>query len=666
MKTRRVTLKLIAAFVLLIGILLGIGWLGLSRMALMNANVQEISDRRWQAVQLSREALQFSSLNSRLTMQIFLLDDRQEIEPLLEQRAANTQKISELLKQIETGLESDTERKLVANVWAVRNPYVESYKKALRLLLEENQPAAGREMMAKVVTPNLVAYHRAWEDFVHFQGRRMDEAGDAAEKYYGAARRMVLLLLGLALGLACAVAVFVTRGTTNEIRNRLHAERELREAHETLEQRVVQRTAELSVANEELLIAHREIQASEQRFRTLCASAPVGIFLADSTGAGLYTNPHWSQISGLSMGESLGDGWRQAVHPDDAAEVLAEWARAVCEDDEFDREFRLITPSGAVRWVRTKSAPVRSEIGKVTSHVGTIENITERKKAEADLAQAHHQLLETSHQAGMAEVATSVLHNVGNVLNSVNVASACVASGLRKSKAASLNRVVAMLQEHEADLGAFFTNDPRAKQLPSFLAQIAGHLTSERTTALEELSHLQNNIEHIKEIVTMQQGYAKVSGVTETVHIADLVEDTLRMNTDSLAKHEIQIVRDFAEVPPVTVEKHKVLQILVNLVRNAKHACDASERQDKTMTLRVSNGNGTVKVAVGDNGVGISPENLLRIFNHGFTTKKNGHGFGLHSGVLAAGELGGSLRVESPGCGLGATFTLELPASDHA
>jgi PAS domain S-box-containing protein len=665
MKTRRVTLKLGAAFALLIGILLGIGWLGLSRMALMNANVQEISDRRWHAVQLSREALRYSALNSRITMQIFLLDDRGEIEPLLEQRAANTAKISELLKQIEAKLESGEERELVAKIWAKRNPYVESYKHALRLLLEENQTAAAREMMAKVVTPNLIAYHGAWEDFVHSQGVRMDEAGNAADKYYVSARRMVLLLLGLALGLAGAVAIFVTRGTTSEIRSRLQAERELRGAHETLEQRVVQRTAELSVANEELLIAHREIQASELRFRALCASAPIGIFLTDRNGLGLYTNPQWSRLSGLSLGESLGNGWREALHPDDAAGVCAEWEQVVGEDGGFDREYRLVTPTGAERWVHTQSAPIRSEAGVVTGHVGTIENITARKKAEAALADAQQQLLETSRQAGMAEVATSVLHNVGNVLNSVNVASACVASGLRKSKAASLSRVVTMLQEHEADLGAFFTSDPRAKQLPGFLSQLAGHLTAERTTALEELGHLQKNIEHIKEIVTMQQAYAKVGGVTETVQITDLVEDTLRMNTDSLAKHDVQVVRDFAAVPPVTVEKHKVLQILVNLVRNAKHACDASERTDKMMTLRVCNGNGTVKVAVTDNGIGISPENLARIFNHGFTTKKEGHGFGLHSGALAAEELGGTLRVESPGCGLGATFTLELPVPDH-
>jgi signal transduction histidine kinase len=123
----------------------------------------------------------------------------------------------------------------------------------------------------------------------------------------------------------------------------------------------------------------------------------------------------------------------------------------------------------------------------------------------------------------------------------------------------------------------------------------------------------------------------------------------------------VEVVREFENVPPMNVDKHKLLQILVNLVRNAKYACQESERVDKQMTVRVANGDGRIKISVIDNGVGIPPENLTRIFNHGFTTRKDGHGFGLHSGALAAKEIGGSLNVHSDGPGQGAAFTLELP-----
>src|SRR5206468_3937091 len=128
----------------------------------------------------------------------------------------------------------------------------------------------------------------------------------------------------------------------------------------------------------------------------------------------------------------------------------------------------------------------------------------------------------------------------------------------------------------------------------------------------------------------------------------------------------VQAVREFKDVPDVTVDKQKVLQILVNLIRNAKHACDETGRPDKRLTLGIANGNGRIKISVRDNGVGIPPENLTRIFNHGFTTRKDGHGFGLHSSALAAKEMGGSLSVHSEGQGRGATFILELPVSTPA
>jgi signal transduction histidine kinase len=187
----------------------------------------------------------------------------------------------------------------------------------------------------------------------------------------------------------------------------------------------------------------------------------------------------------------------------------------------------------------------------------------------------------------------------------------------------------------------------------------------EQTSVLEELKLLHQNIEHIKDIVVMQQNYAKISGVVETVQITGLVEDALRMNIGALQRHGVKVLREYDDVPLMDVEKHKILQVLVNLVRNAKYACDESFRADKLMTLRVTRNNGQVRISIIDNGVGIPPENLTRIFNHGFTTRKDGHGFGLHSAALAATELGGSLSVHSDGLGKGASFILELPYTPH-
>ncbi|MFO1478184.1 MAG: HAMP domain-containing sensor histidine kinase, partial [Verrucomicrobiota bacterium] len=267
----------------------------------------------------------------------------------------------------------------------------------------------------------------------------------------------------------------------------------------------------------------------------------------------------------------------------------------------------------------------------------------------------------TSRRAGMAEMATGVLHNVGNVLTSVNVASSFIAEGLKKSKAANLPRLVALLKQHEADLGAFLTNDPKGRQVLGYLSQLSDHLGKEQEATLEELAQMQKGIEHIKDIVKSQQSCAKHSGKPECVEVSALVEDALRMSASS--KSAVQVVQQLDPDLRVTVEKHKVLQILINLIRNGRQACESAGVAPGLLTIRASNGGSHVRIAISDNGQGIAPENLDRIFKHGFTTKKDGHGFGLHSSIQAARDMGGGLRAESAGPGQGATFILELPSA---
>jgi signal transduction histidine kinase len=219
-----------------------------------------------------------------------------------------------------------------------------------------------------------------------------------------------------------------------------------------------------------------------------------------------------------------------------------------------------------------------------------------------------------------------------------------------------------MIPPNESDLEAFITADPKGRQLPTYLSQLSDQFLADQKAVSQELDSLRDNIEHIKEIIAMQQDYARASHATELVNIRGLVEDSLRINAGAMTRHGVEIIREFENAPPTRVEKHKVLQILVNLLRNAKYACDDSGRADKRLTVRAACGQGRIKISVLDNGVGILPENLTRIFNLGFTTRKGGHGFGLHGSALAAREMGGSLSVHSDGPGRGAAFTLELPA----
>jgi signal transduction histidine kinase len=187
-------------------------------------------------------------------------------------------------------------------------------------------------------------------------------------------------------------------------------------------------------------------------------------------------------------------------------------------------------------------------------------------------------------------------------------------------------------------------------------------LQDEQARSLKELDSLAQSLEHVKTIIAMQQNYAKVTSIHEAMSVVDVVEDALRLNAISFTRHEIRVRREFLDRPTATLERHKIMQILVNLLTNAKHALDKPEVKDKTLTVRVAlNGHEFIRISVVDTGSGITPESMARLFQHGFTTKPQGHGFGLHHGSLAAKEMGGSLTAHSDGEGKGATFTLEIP-----
>ena len=296
------------------------------------------------------------------------------------------------------------------------------------------------------------------------------------------------------------------------------------------------------------------------------------------------------------------------------------------------------------------------------SNAALVNEIEERKRLQQEADRVHEVLQAASRQAGQAEVASSVLHNVGNVLNSVNVSAGILSERVRKLRVSNLTRAAQLLEAQATDPARFLADDSKGRQLPQYLHELARYLGAEQETLLAELKGLSENVDHIKEIVAMQQAHARLSGVWERIAPQELVEGALKMQSDSLRQHAVTVTREFEAVPVVVTDKHKVLQILVNLLRNARQACDEGGVPEKHVLLRLRKiAEGKVAIEITDNGVGIAPESLTRIFSHGFTTRKGGHGFGLHSAALAAGELGGTLSAQSAGLGFGATFILELP-----
>jgi signal transduction histidine kinase len=303
-------------------------------------------------------------------------------------------------------------------------------------------------------------------------------------------------------------------------------------------------------------------------------------------------------------------------------------------------------------------------INKMNNELQTANERLEQRVEERtrELIEAERELVDAARMAGMAEIATNVLHNVGNVLNSVNVSADVITRKLAVSKTLGLGKAVNMMNEHAEDLGQFMTFDEKGKLLRGYLNQLVDSIATEQSSIVDELSQLTKSIDHIKDIVSTQQAYAGAARLVEPLNVVDLFEDALRMNSGALSRHHVVVTKDYQDTPVIIGDKHRLLLILINLISNAKYAMSKVSDRQRHMTLGVKIvDNTTLRLSVEDQGEGIAAENITRIFNHGFTTRKEGHGFGLHSCALAAVEMNGHLRVHSDGPGHGAVFTLEIP-----
>lgn len=278
------------------------------------------------------------------------------------------------------------------------------------------------------------------------------------------------------------------------------------------------------------------------------------------------------------------------------------------------------------------------------------------------------QLVDTARTAGKAEIAINVLHNVGNVLNSLNVSINVLSQKAGDSKAIKLTRLAKLVEEHRENIADFLTNDPRGKNVPNYLIQLASALETEVATIQHELGIMTEDIDHVKSVIAAQQTHAKSNNIVEEVYLHELCQTALNIVGNERSESKLEIINEVPADIVIENDKHRLLDIILNLISNAIDAIDDQNPEIGLLTIvaEVLPDSKTVEFRVKDNGSGIAPENLERLFRHGFTTKTNGHGFGLHSCANAAHVLGGNLSLTSPGLGHGALATLTLPIKHNA
>jgi PAS domain S-box-containing protein len=429
------------------------------------------------------------------------------------------------------------------------------------------------------------------------------------------------------------------------------------------DQQAEKRIALLTAKISELSETNRSLVNNQLLVDALLDNIPDCIYFKDAESRFVKLSRAHATSLGLAHPDDAIGKTDFDFHPDSKAREFYEDEQRIIKTGEplINKVEHHVSKNGEVDWSSTTKVPLRNRNGTVVGIVGINRDITNFKLAEQKIETINRELRDASRQAGMAEVATGVLHNVGNVLNSVNVAAGVLSDRLNNSKASGVSKLAKLLAEQK-DLGHFVTDDERGRQIPAYLQKLAEHLEKEQADMHKELHELVMNVEHIKEIVATQQNYARVLGVAEVVELSEVMEDAIRIHGGSYERHGIKLIREYDKLPQMTLDKHKVMQILINFLSNAKYACDAGEKPEKMVAVRIKKvGDNRVKMEVSDNGIGIAPENITRVFSQGFTTRKGGHGFGLHSGAIAAKDLDGIISAVSPGIGHGATFILEIP-----
>lgn len=296
----------------------------------------------------------------------------------------------------------------------------------------------------------------------------------------------------------------------------------------------------------------------------------------------------------------------------------------------------------------------KDEIGELQKHLNTM---------LIKLSKTKSTLIETSRSAGIAEITTSILHNVGNVLNSINISIALLTEHIKQPYIDQLPKILTLLEENQDDLTNYLKNDEKGKLFFPYFRKLTEHLEQQREGLQSELERLNSNLEHVNQVIAIQQSSGNLgANLLEKIRLEELLEDVIILFSNRMRRLNINLERQYGEVPLFLSAKTKIQQVVINCLKNAIEALSSSDVVEKRLIIKMGFINqNSICVEITDNGVGIKKEHLKKLFSFGFTTKTEGHGYGLHNSVLIAKELGGDLRAVSGGVNQGATFIFEIP-----
>jgi len=444
-----------------------------------------------------------------------------------------------------------------------------------------------------------------------------------------------------------------------QLKTPLQLEAEVQARTQQLAELNTQLRAEIAArdAAEHRLDHARTLEELTERFNLATREAHIGVWERWNDGEQVW----WSEIMYRIFGRDPAsfqpshENWIMSVHPEDREGIRTSQSAGSRARAARSRRYRIVRPDGSIRHVESIGATewVDQRIS------GILLDVTDQVEAEQRENALQRQLREISHQAGMAEIAIGVLHNVGNVLNSLGVSHTALRRSMKALRVERLEQTSALIHDHRATLAVFLAEHERGRHLPDYLKALSAQFAADIGSARAEIDAIEQQLQHLRDIVSAQQAYAKVGGQFETVSLQELVESALLVQAPAPASFDL--VKLYEHVPAVTTDRHKLLQILANLISNARDAVLASATGPQRVLVRIYRESDHVMISVEDSGVGMSADVIARLWRFGFTTKPHGYGFGMHYCANAAREIGATITAHSDGPGRGSRLIVGLP-----
>ncbi len=405
--------------------------------------------------------------------------------------------------------------------------------------------------------------------------------------------------------------------------------------------------------------SQKSMIASEQLWHSVALASPDFILITDQNGIIQHIN---RTPPGLFYDKIIGSHINNYIAPEYHGQTKKALDQVFLESKNGTYQIKWEGP-GSTSYYKIHYAPIKGE-GQVAAAAFLANDISQQKIAEKELAEAQKELIEKAHKAGMAEIASGTLHNVGNILNSVNSSVEIVGDIISGTSLHGFKKANNLLRKNIDSLEDFIINNPKGKKLMQYYLKLEEGFSNELDTTNKHITRLKNKVRAIEDVIYAQQSYASSQSMSEEYNLSEIIEDALTMQSGTIGRYNLTVTKEFHNVPKVTVQKIKLMHTLINIIQNAKDAMIDSSVEQRNLTISVDANDEATFIRVKDTGAGIIRENTEKIFSHGFTTKKTGHGFGLNSSANYIREMGGRMWAESEGKGKGATFILRFPRKE--